>query len=138
MQVINPARLGHTSHTSSNERSCKSSFFQPKDHVNNWVIFPRIQFDNFLLLRYAFFVNLYLCFSLGRGRPETPRLQRSAGPGEVLVGGVLELATPASCTLSWQIPGDNGVPIDFYLLSYHMVSQLYSLLPDTWGQWSTY
>jgi hypothetical protein len=45
-----------------------------------------------------------------------PRLQR-----EGLVGGVLELATPTTYEASWQIPGDNGVPIDHYLIAYHMV-----------------
>ena len=57
-----------------------------------------------------------------------PKLQRVAGSGEQLVGGVLELATPTSCTLAWQIPGDNGVLIDHYLLSYYMVSILAHLM----------
>ncbi len=39
------------------------------------------------------------------------------------VGGVLELTTSTTYEASWQIPGDNGVPIDYYLLSYFMVRQ---------------
>jgi hypothetical protein len=53
-----------------------------------------------------------------RGRPEAPHLMREGS-----VGGVLELTTSTTYEASWQIPGDNGVPIDYYLLSYFMVRQ---------------
>ena len=57
----------------------------------------------------------------GRGRPEPPVINRNAGEGEEMVDGVIELDDPDQYEISWHIPEDNGVPIDYFLLTYYAV-----------------
>jgi hypothetical protein len=40
---------------------------------------------------------------------------------QVLDGDVIELPSSNNYEVSWQIPEDNGQPIDFFLLSYYPV-----------------
>ena len=56
-----------------------------------------------------------------RGRPEPPTLNTEQF-GVEMEGGVIELNTSNSYELSWQIPEDNGLPIDLFLLQYYPVS----------------
>jgi len=56
-----------------------------------------------------------------KGRPEAPILSIQTGPGEVLIGDVIELPRSKEYEVSWQIPEDNGVAIDFFLLTYFPV-----------------
>ena len=53
-----------------------------------------------------------------KGRPEPPILNTDHF---VRQGGVLELNSSNSYELSWQIPEDNGLPIDYFLLKYYPV-----------------
>jgi hypothetical protein len=46
----------------------------------------------------------------------------------VLDGDVIELPSSNNYEVSWQIPEDNGQPIDFFLLSYYPVRQLLPFL----------
>lgn len=56
-----------------------------------------------------------------RGRPEAPVLNKDQF-GEVGEhGDVVVLKTSNSYELSWSIPEDNGLPIDFFLLQYYPV-----------------
>ena len=56
-----------------------------------------------------------------KGRPEPPVLNTDQF-GEVGERGeVVELNTSNSYELSWQIPEDNGLPIDYFLLQYYPV-----------------
>ena len=57
-----------------------------------------------------------------RGRPEPPILNKETGDGEIVDGDIIELPTPDHYQVSWRIPEDNGVPIDYYLLTYYPVS----------------
>jgi neurocan core protein len=41
--------------------------------------------------------------------------------GEIVEGDIVELPTPDHYEVSWRIPEDNGVPIDYYLLTYYPV-----------------
>ena len=50
-----------------------------------------------------------------RGRPEPPTLNTEQF-GVEMEGGVIELNTSNSYELSWQIPEDNGLLIDLFLL----------------------
>ena len=56
-----------------------------------------------------------------KGRPEPPVLNTDQ-LGEVGERGeVVELNSSNSYELSWQIPEDNGLPIDYFLLQYYPV-----------------
>jgi len=55
-----------------------------------------------------------------RGRPEPPILNTEQF-GVEIEGDVIELNTSNSYELSWQIPEDNGLPIDLFLLTYYPV-----------------
>ena len=60
-----------------------------------------------------------------RGAPEPPILNTEQF-GVELEGGIIELNTSNSYELSWQIPEDNGLDIDFFLLQYYPVSISYN------------
>ena len=60
-----------------------------------------------------------------RGRPEPPIIHKQTGAGEIIDGDIVELTDPDHYEVSWQIPEDNGVPIDYFLLTYHPVSRAY-------------
>lgn len=68
-----------------------------------------------------------------RGRPEPPILNSEdyGMPGFLNDGGFIELDSTNEYELSWQIPEDNGLPIDMFLLKYFpvRVEESYS---DTW------
>ena len=57
-----------------------------------------------------------------KGKPEPPILNLQNGDGEIVDTDVIELPTPDNYELSWQIPEDNGVAIDYFLLTYYAVS----------------
>ena len=58
-----------------------------------------------------------------RGRPEPPILNAEdyGMPGFLNDGGFIELDSSNQYELSWQIPEDNGLPIDMFLLQYFPV-----------------
>ena len=59
-----------------------------------------------------------------RGKPEPPLLNYgNYGLGGLLGdSGILEWDTSKEYLLSWQLPEDNGLPIDMFLLRYFPVS----------------
>ena len=59
-----------------------------------------------------------------RGKPEAPLLNYgNYGMGGLLGDtGILEWDTAEEYHLSWQLPEDNGLPIDMFLLQYYPVS----------------
>ena len=58
-----------------------------------------------------------------RGRPEPPILNTEdyGMPGFISDGGIVEVDSSNKYELSWQIPEDNGLPIDMFLLQYYPV-----------------
>ena len=54
------------------------------------------------------------------GPPQPPTLKTDQFGVEN--NGVIEVNTSNSYELSWKIPEDNGVPIDYFLLQYYPVS----------------
>ena len=58
-----------------------------------------------------------------RGRPEPPILNAEdyGMPGFLNDGGFIELDSTNEYELSWQIPEDNGLAIDMFLLRYYPV-----------------
>ena len=62
------------------------------------------------------------------GPPQPPTLKTDQF-GVELEPGVVEVNTSNSYELSWKIPEDNGVPIDYFLLTYYRVRQL-----ECWGR----
>lgn len=69
-----------------------------------------------------------------RGRPEPPILNKETGDGEIVDGDIIELPTPDHYQVSWRIPEDNGVPIDYYLLTYYPVRKESSGDSTIWRQ----
>jgi len=69
-----------------------------------------------------------------RGRPEPPILNKETGDGEIVDGDIIELPTPDHYQVSWRIPEDNGVPIDYYLLTYYPVRRESSGDSTIWRQ----
>ena len=63
-----------------------------------------------------------------RGKPEAPLLNYgNYGMGGLLGDtGILEWDTAEEYHLSWQLPEDNGLPIDMFLLQYYPVSSFSS------------
>ena len=57
------------------------------------------------------------------GPPQPPSLKTEQF-GVELEPGVVEVNTSNSYELSWKIPEDNGVPIDYFLLTYYRVRLL--------------
>ena len=62
-----------------------------------------------------------------RGKPEAPLLNYgNYGMGGLLGDtGILEWDTAEEYHLSWQLPEDNGLPIDMFLLQYYPVRQIF-------------
>ena len=57
-----------------------------------------------------------------RGKPEPPLLNYGGMGGLLGESGILEWDTSEQYHLSWQLPEDNGLPIDMFLLRYFPVS----------------
>ena len=56
------------------------------------------------------------------GPPQPPTLKTEQFGVEM--NGIIEVNTSNSYELSWKIPEDNGVPIDYFLLAYYPVSHI--------------
>lgn len=71
-----------------------------------------------------------------RGKPEPPLLNYGGMGGLLGESGILEWDTSEQYHLSWQLPEDNGLPIDMFLLRYFPVSWSHNL--TTWSiSWNT-
>ena len=57
-----------------------------------------------------------------RARPEAPLLNYGNYGGHIGEAGILKWDTSQPYDLSWQLPEDNGVPIDHFRLKYFPVS----------------
>ena len=64
-----------------------------------------------------------------RGRPEPPVLNTGQGGEGGEEGQVVRMNTSSSLRLSWQVPEDNGLPIDHFLVQHYQVSQAFALPP---------
>ena len=62
-----------------------------------------------------------------RGKPEPPLLNYGGLGGLLGESGILEWDTSEQYHLSWQLPEDNGLPIDMFLLRYFPVSWSHNL-----------
>jgi len=56
-----------------------------------------------------------------RGAPEAPILHKRTGAEREIDGNVVEISHSDHYEVSWQIPEDNGVPIDYFLLTYYPI-----------------
>ena len=54
-----------------------------------------------------------------RGKPEVPLINRALT--DAADPEVIESRLPTEYELSWRIPADNGVNIDYYLIAYSLV-----------------
>ena len=62
-----------------------------------------------------------------RGKPEPPLLNYGGLGGLIGESGIPEWDTSEQYHLSWQLPEDNGLPIDMFLLRYFPVSWSHNL-----------
>jgi neurocan core protein len=69
-----------------------------------------------------------------KGKPEPPILNERTSAGEIKLGDVIELPTPDHYEVSWKIPEDNGVAIDYFLLTYYPVTKDSTRYGRSWKQ----